>query len=302
MAAKLLSYRTNLHLHPRYYQLSRYNNIKQQFSLSTIVSYQDDYVVYTNGSASGGTRYGGAAAVVTRGSPLQPDVVTIIKTKGRTFTSSYEEEAAAMESGLSWTLTNANHHSITILFCTDSKSLCEALISHRQTFSICNSISSISSAIFIQWIPGPSSIAGNDLADKAAKKATIIATDTALLIPLSSSIQIINKTIRDAPPTQEQVAAVYKHRRVSQDVKQITNRKDDIVIARPRSGHHPSFKHPRPHLPELLPRRTRSGSLAPQLSSFVIRETTSLWVPPRVIRVACHPTWGCSGICKEDPG
>ena len=105
------------------------NNIKQQCSLSTIASYQVDYIVYTNGSASGGTRNGGAAAVVTRGYPLQPDVFTIIKTEGRTFTSSYEEEAAAMESALPWTLTNANHHSITILFCTDSKSLCEALIS-----------------------------------------------------------------------------------------------------------------------------------------------------------------------------
>ena len=105
------------------------NNIKRQCSLSTIVSYQADYVVYTNGSASGGTRNRGTAAVVTRGFPLQPDVVTIIKTKGRTFTSSYEEEAAAMESALSWTRTNANHHSFTVLFCTDSKSLCEALIS-----------------------------------------------------------------------------------------------------------------------------------------------------------------------------
>ena len=58
------------------------NNIKQQCSLSTIISYQADYVVYTDGSASGGTRNGGAAAVVTRGSPLQPDVFTIIKTEG----------------------------------------------------------------------------------------------------------------------------------------------------------------------------------------------------------------------------
>ena len=128
------------------------NNIKQQCSLSNIVSYQADYVVYTDGSASGGTRNGGAAAVVTRGSPLQPDVVTIIKTKGRTFTSSYQEEAVAMESALSWTLTNASHHS---LFCTDSKSLREALISsHPRTLSIRNSISSISSSIFILWIPG----------------------------------------------------------------------------------------------------------------------------------------------------
>ena len=77
------------------------NSIKRQCSLSTIALYQADYVIYTDGSASGGIRNGGAAAVVTRGCPLQPDVVTIIKTKGRTFTNSYEEEVAAMESALS---------------------------------------------------------------------------------------------------------------------------------------------------------------------------------------------------------
>ena len=148
-----------------------------------------------------------------------------------------------MESALSWTLTNANHHSIIVLFCAVSKSLSEALISsHPRTVSVHNSINSISSSIFIQWIPGHSPIPDNDLANKAAKEATTIATDTILLISLSSSIQVINETIRYAPPIHKPVASVYKHRRVSRDAKQINNRKDNVLIARLQSGHHPSLK------------------------------------------------------------
>ena len=46
------------------------NSIKWQCILSTIASYQADYVIYTDGSASGGTKNAGAAAVITRGTPL----------------------------------------------------------------------------------------------------------------------------------------------------------------------------------------------------------------------------------------
>ena len=63
--------------------------------------------------------------------------------------------------------------------------------------------------LFIQWIPGHSAITGNDLTDKAAKEATVIATDTIVPISLSSSIQVINETIRDTPPIHERVASVY---------------------------------------------------------------------------------------------
>ena len=80
-------------------------------------------------------------------------------------------------------------------------------------------------------MPGVSSIPGNDLAKKAAKEATSIATDTILPVSLSSSIQVINETIRDTLPTHEQNTLVYQHRRVSRDAKQINNRKDDVLFA-----------------------------------------------------------------------
>ena len=59
---------------------------------------------------------------------------------------------------------------------------------------------------------------------------------------MSSSSQVINDIFRDAPPKHERVAAVYHLRRVSRDTKQIKSRQDDNLLARIRSGHHPSLK------------------------------------------------------------
>ena len=56
-------------------------DLKRQCSLAMIGSYQTDCTIYTDGSAGRGTRNRGATAVVTRGSPIQPEVVTTIKTK-----------------------------------------------------------------------------------------------------------------------------------------------------------------------------------------------------------------------------
>ena len=124
-------------------------DLKRRCSFTIIGLYQADCIIYTNGSVGGGKRNRGAAEVATGEFPIQPKVVTIIKSKGRTFTNSYKEEAAK-ESALFWTSTSANHPSITVLFCRDTKSLCQALIlSNPCTSSIHNSINSILSSIFI---------------------------------------------------------------------------------------------------------------------------------------------------------
>ena len=125
------------------------DDLNRWCSIKLIASYQASYTIHSNGSSSGGTRNRGAAAVVIKG--FQPKVLTSIKTKGRMFTSPYEEKATAMEPALTWTSTNNNHPLITILFCTDSISLSEAVISSNpRTSSIHNSINFTSSSIFIQ--------------------------------------------------------------------------------------------------------------------------------------------------------
>ena len=254
-------------------------NLKCQCSLTNIDSYQTDYVIYTDGSASRGTRNRGAAAVVTRQSPLWPQLITTIKTKGRTFTSSYEEEAAAMESALSRISTNANHPSIFVLFCTECKSLCQAFIwSNPQTFSIHNSICSISSFIFIQLIPGHSAIPGNDLVDKAAKQATTITTDTIHPVSFSSSIQVIKETVHDALPSHERFALIYHHWKDFRDAKEISNRKDDVLLACLRSSHHPSLGQ---YLNRTDPSQVQSTQTATSKYkiSFTGSENVLLWWP-----------------------
>ena len=194
-------------------------------------------------------------------------------------------------------------------FCTDRKSLCEALFSSNpRTFSIHHSINSISSSIFFQWISGHSVIPGNDLANKVAKEATTITTDKILPVSFPISIQVINETIHNILPTHKHIALMYQHWRVSCDAKQINNRKDDGLLVRLQSSHHPSLRQyldrlaPSQDLPELLPRSSRSPSLALWMSCYYDDKVTSVWELPRVLKVACHSNWGFGVVCKEDPG
>ena len=170
-----------------------------------MASYQANYTIYSNESAAEGTSNAGTIAFITTGPPTQPEVLTTIKTQSRAFTSSYEEEAAAMESALTWTSTTANHPSFTILICAHSKSLCEVpLSSNPSIFFIHEFVNSISSYIYIQLISGHSDIPGNEIANKATKEARTIVTNTIIPVSYSSSLQVISNEIRDNPPTHDQ--------------------------------------------------------------------------------------------------
>ena len=148
-----------------------------------------------------------------------------------------------MEAALQWTCTNANSVQTSILICTDSQPLFEALSScNPQTTSIRQCISSISSSIFMQWVPGHSNIPGNDLTGRAAKEATTIEPDTIHPTPLSCAFQVINELFHDSPPSHTRTSKIYQHHKTSTDLQQIKSCRDDVLIARIYSGHHLPLK------------------------------------------------------------
>ncbi len=67
--------------------------------------------VYTDGLASVGTKNGGAGVIVTRGDPADPTILHQSHLRGAAFTSSFAEEAAAMQLALDWATTRTHSQS-----------------------------------------------------------------------------------------------------------------------------------------------------------------------------------------------
>ena len=129
--------------------------------------------------------------------------------------------------------TNATNPTIHVLICTNSQSLCQALISGTpRTNSICQSISTILSFIVVQCVPGHCNIPSNDLADTAAKHAATIASDTVTLRyyhALYESLMNCSMMVH---------LLTFKQRKISVDLREILSFRDDVLVPRLRFGHH----------------------------------------------------------------
>lgn len=93
--------------------------------------------------------------------------------------------------------------------------------------------------VVIQWIPGPSEIPGNDIADMMAKEATTVDGDNRP-ISFSSAVATIKAKIKDPPITHERTALVYSAFSTEKE-KKVKSRKDQVLLARVRSGHYLGF-------------------------------------------------------------
>jgi ribonuclease HI len=226
---------------------------RRDAAIARIRELNSDLTIYTDGSATAGTRRGGAGVVVTQGDPESPICIETIMEKGAPHTSSYEEEHSAMKSALKWIGEKGNEFT-SILICTDSQSLCKALHgSNDEVDDLSLPLSQCSPSISIQWIPGHSGIPGNDLADQAAKDAAKLIGE-ARGTSYRGIVPAIKAAICDPPIPHERTRMVYSEYSKLKE-RSITSRKDRVLLARIRTGHHLVFLNYQHRLNQEIDRR-----------------------------------------------
>ena len=126
--------------------------------------------------------------------------------------------------------------------------------------------------------------------------ATTNEPDTIHPTPLSCAFQVINELFRDDPPSHAHTSKIYQHRKTSTDLQQIQSRRDDVLIAWLRSGHHLSLKaHHHCIDPEIdyvsiiSASRTHTTTLVSWMPSGRCYLVTCAWQPPRLTEVASRP-------------
>ncbi len=85
-------------------------------------------------------------------------------------------------------------------------------------------------------------IAGNALADTAAKAAALTNNDPPRPMSYASVRSLIRRTFTDPPPTNPRTVEVYCGFSWSKDCTATSNRADASLLARLRAGHTPLLK------------------------------------------------------------
>ena len=230
-----------------------------------VSNWTGDIIIYTDGSAVGGCREGGAAAVVQM--LTDPPRTEVVKVKGAGFTSSFEEESHAMLAAANWIDENCDARSNALIL-TDSQSLCRALLG--ASFDVDNirmALESLSAQITIQFVPGHCGIPGNEEADQAANTARTIAgarrpTSQRGILPH------IKDAIKDEACREEErhVALAYSAK-LSSVEQAVSSRKDQTYLERLKGGHHPDLRYYanrlNPSIPANCPRCGFESETAP---------------------------------------
>ena len=142
-----------------------------------------------------------------------------------------------MLTAVSW-LTCNQQRGTTAVICTDSQSICTALWKrNNSTAGIRSYLGSHHSKVIIQWIPGHSDVAGNELADSDSRKAAVTTISEAEPTSLRAALSCIRRTFKDPEPRHHRAKLTYKDYNFKAEAKKITRKKDAVLLAQLRSGH-----------------------------------------------------------------
>ena len=193
-----------------------------------IDSYNSPLVTYTDWSASAGIEKGGYAAIFNSYQKCKDN---------RGMITASEKDKAALTACLEILEKNYPDDK-KVLICTDSQSLCKA-IQHRSpdTARILHLLNCSTRRIVIQWVPGHTAVAGNEIADEEAKSAAGDTSADPEPSSLGAALSCIKRTFKDQPPTHPRIKRTYKGYSEKRDGQQIKSRADATLLAQLRAGH-----------------------------------------------------------------
>ena len=201
-------------------------------ALRLLESLKHSVLIFTDGSASDGTRDGGAAAVVCSGPPASPIARETVTAPGAKWTSSFEEELRALNLALQWIHANRPP---SVAICTDSQSLVKALSGpSRNSQRLRDLLEECPCEIHLQWVPSHCGIPGNELADQAAKTATNLPGPRPAT-SLAATKCLLWRAIQDPPTAHTRTNQTYISP-LSSHEKSLP-REDGVLLAQLRSGH-----------------------------------------------------------------
>lgn len=204
-----------------------------------------DVTVYTDGSATGGTEFGGGGAVILRGD----HTATRIRVPAGRFTSSYRAEIAALDAALEFLQSvAADWNPREVRVCTDSQSalsrLAEGPVSQTEVLpsSVWLRLSALErrgAHITLQWVPGHAGLPGNEQADELARGAATLDQSRAP-VDLASAKGCLRRHAHlkwTEKITTTRYAQECGTGRVTLGDRLGLTRKESVEVARLRTGH-----------------------------------------------------------------